>query len=280
MKQWKTEELLQNFYDITGVKIALFDSRFHCVAAVGNSAGYCHFLHRSRKCLDACMQSDMEAFRHVRASCEAYVYRCPFGLLEAIAPVVINEEARAYLIIGPVADPHKENDGEIIARAQKMTPEWSEDTLRTMLAGMSRYTEGSVISLCDMLTVFAAYFENSTQLLPTEKTIGQMVKSYIVRNLSKKITLSELSLHTHCSTVTLTEHFKREYGITIMQYLLKKRMQLAEQLLTDNALSITDISAKCGFTDVEYFSRCFKQTHGLPPSEWRQAQIDGQKNNG
>ena len=276
MKQWKAEELLQNFYDITGVKVALFDSRFHCVAAVGHSEGYCHYLHRSRKCLDACMQSDMDAFRHVRDSGEPYVYKCPFGLFEAIAPVVINEEVRAYLIIGPVAEPGKECDNTLIRCAQKMTPEWSEDTLRAKLAGMVRHTEPEVCALSDTLTVYAAYFENSTQLLPNEKTIGQMVKSYVVQNLSKKITLSELSLHTHCSTVTLTEHFKREYGITIMQYLLKKRMQLAEQLLTDNVFSVTDISIKCGFSDVEYFSRCFKQTHGVPPSEWRQKQINGQ----
>lgn len=275
MKQWKAEELLQNFYEITGVKVALFDSRFHCVAAAGHSEGYCHFLHRSRKCLDACMQSDIDAFRHVRENGEPYVYKCPFGLFEAISPVVINEEVRAYLIIGPVAEPGKDSDSHLIKCAKRMTPEWTEETLRAKLADMVRYTEEEVCALCDTLTVFAAYFENSTQLLPNEKTIGQMVKSYIVQNLSKKITLSELSLHTHCSTVTLTEHFKREYGITIMQYLLKKRMQLAEQLLTDNAFSVTDISTKCGFSDVEYFSRCFKQTHGVPPSEWRQKQLDG-----
>lgn len=270
MKQWKAEELLQNFYEISGVKVALFDSRFHCVAVAGHSEGYCHFLHRSRKCLDACMQSDIDAFRYVREHGEPYVYRCPFGLFEAIAPVVMNEEVRAYLIIGPVAEPTKNSDAKLIACAQKITPEWSAETLRAQLSHTVRHTEKEVLALCDALTVYAAYFENSTQLLPNEKTIGQMVKSYIVRNLSKKITLSDLSLHTHCSTVTLTEHFRREYGITIMQYLLKKRMQLAEQLLTDNVFSITDISVKCGFSDVEYFSRCFKQTHGVPPSEWRQ----------
>ena len=275
MKQWKAEELLQNFYEVSGVKVALFDSRFHCVAVAGHSEGYCHFLHRSRKCLDTCMQSDIDAFRHVRDTGEPYVYKCPFGLFEAIAPVSINEEVRAYLIIGPVAEPTKDQDGKLIEYAQRMTPEWSAESLRSKLSCMVRYTEQEILSLCDALTVYAAYFENSTQLLPNEKTIGQMVKSYIVRNLSKKITLSELSLHTHCSTVTLTEHFRREYGITIMQYLLKKRMQLAEQLLTDNVFSITDISVKCGFSDVEYFSRCFKQTHGIPPSEWRQAQLEG-----
>ena len=276
MKQWKAEELLQNFYEISGVKVALFDSRLHCVAVAGQSEGYCHFLHSSRKCLDVCMQSDFDAFRHVREHGEPYVYKCPFGLFEAIAPITVNEEVRAYLIIGPVAEPTEDSDGKLIESARKITPEWNEEALRARLSHTVRYTEQEMIALCNALSVYAAYFEAGTQLLNSEKSIGQMVKSYIVRNISKKITLSDLSLHTHCSTVTLTEHFKREYGITIMQYLLKKRMQLAEQLLTDNRLSVTDISLQCGFSDVEYFSRCFKQTHGISPSEWRQKQINEQ----
>ncbi|MBE6601367.1 MAG: helix-turn-helix domain-containing protein [Ruminococcaceae bacterium] len=278
MKQWKTEELLQNFYAISGVKVALFDSRFHCVAVAGQNEGYCHFLHRSRHCLDTCMQSDIDAFRHVRETGKPYVYKCPFGLFEAIAPVMINEEVRAYLILGPVAEPTKDGDRDLLDCAKRISPEWSEEILRAKLKKMIRLHEKEVYALCDALTVYAAYFENSTQLLSNEKTIGQMVKSYVVHNISKKITLSELSLHAHCSTVTLTEHFRREYGMTIMQYVLKKRMQLAEQLLIDNVLSITDISIKCGFSDVEYFSRCFKDTHGLPPSEWRGKQTDEQKN--
>ena len=273
MVQWKAEELLQNFYATTGVKIALFDSRFHCVAVAGQSDGYCHYLHRSRKCLDTCMQSGLDAFHHVKESGEPYVYKCPFGLYEAIAPITVNEEVRAYLIIGPVAEPIRDGDRRLIDAAKRITPEWNDDTLRSWLGKTVRCTEQQVRDLCNALTVYAAYFENSNRLLSNEKSIGQTVKAYIVRNLSKKITLAELSLHAHCSTVTLTEHFRREYGMTIMQYLLKKRMQLAEQLLNDNILSITDISARCGFADVEYFSRCFKGMHGLPPSEWRQRRI-------
>jgi AraC-like DNA-binding protein len=149
---------------------------------------------------------------------------------------------------------------------------FTESKMPAKLADMVRYTEEEVCALCDTLTVFAAYFENSTQLLPNEKTIGQMVKSYIVQNLSKKITLSELSLHTHCSTVTLTEHFKDEYGITIMDYVMKKRMEKARRLLANSELSIREVAEECGFSDNEYFSRCFKEWHGAAPTVWKKKQ--------
>jgi AraC-like DNA-binding protein len=57
-----------------------------------------------------------------------------------------------------------------------------------------------------------------------------------------------------------------------MQYVLKKRMQMAEGILSDpNAsFTVTEIADRCGFPDVEYFSKKFKETHGISPSLWRQ----------
>ena len=95
------------------------------------------------------------------------------------------------------------------------------------------------------------------------------VKAYVKNNLSKKITLSELSWKLHCSTVTLTEHFKKEFGITIMEYVTQKRMDKAKRLLENSDLSVREISEACGFSDIEYFSRSFKGIYKMSPSAWR-----------
>ena len=96
-----------------------------------------------------------------------------------------------------------------------------------------------------------------------------MIKRYIKNNLTEKITLSDIAWHLHCSTVTLTEHFKKEFGITIMEYVTKKRMQLAERLLITTDKTLGEIALMSGFSDVEYFSRVFKRYHSTPPGEWR-----------
>jgi AraC-like DNA-binding protein len=56
-----------------------------------------------------------------------------------------------------------------------------------------------------------------------------------------------------------------------MQYVLKKRMQQAQGMLSDPncPLTVTEIADRCGFPDVEYFSKRFKETHGVPPTVWR-----------
>ena len=71
-------------------------------------------------------------------------------------------------------------------------------------------------------------------------------------------------------TVTLTEHFKKEFGMTITEYILQKRMKKAAQMLSnDGDISIKEVSEACGFADIEYFSRSFKQYYGASPSTYR-----------
>ena len=67
--------------------------------------------------------------------------------------------------------------------------------------------------------------------------------------------------------------FKKEFGITIMEYVMKKKMQRAEQLLLNSDMSIREVSEACGFPSIEYFSRSFKKHAGLSPYAWRSANV-------
>lgn len=61
--------------------------------------------------------------------------------------------------------------------------------------------------------------------------------------------------------------FKNEYGCTPQHFLIKNRIELAAQLLRENA-KVSEVSLMVGFTDVYYFSRVFKLETGLSPSAW------------
>lgn len=60
-------------------------------------------------------------------------------------------------------------------------------------------------------------------------------------------------MHLHCSTVTLTEHFRREFGMTIFTYLNNKRLGQAERLLTETEMSISEVAEESGFADANLF---------------------------
>ena len=121
----------------------------------------------------------------------------------------------------------------------------------------------------NFLSLLASHLSANRLVSSSRQTLGYLIKQYVRKNLKKKITLSDISQRLHCSTVTLTENFRREFDMTIMQYVQEERMKLARELLSNTSLSITDIADRCGFPDVEYFSRCFKKKEGVSPSEWR-----------
>jgi AraC-like DNA-binding protein len=150
-------------------------------------------------------------------------------------------------------------------------PEVSEDSLIEGSDGLVRINKEELSAIDRYLSLLAEHIGSHHMLRSDRQTLGHLIQQYVKKNLSHKITLTDISRRLHCSTVTLTESFRREFGGTIMQYVLEERMKLARQLLSSTDQSIGIIADRCGFPDVEYFSRCFKQKEGISPSEWRRS---------
>ena len=120
-----------------------------------------------------------------------------------------------------------------------------------------------------ILSLIAEEIARSDLFEDAPPSIAKQTKDYIRAHLADKITLADLSWHLHCSTVTVTEHFRKEFGISVMEYVMKKRLAQAEKLLRETDHSIKEVAALSGFPDTEYFSRCFKKMHGCPPGQWK-----------
>ena len=71
------------------------------------------------------------------------------------------------------------------------------------------------------------------------------------------------------SPSSLQRAFLQHTGMSPKQYIIKKRMNKALQLLSENRMSVKEIAFLCGFCDEKYFSRVFRGRYGYPPSEYR-----------
>ena len=94
---------------------------------------------------------------------------------------------------------------------------------------------------------------------------------YMETNYSSRITLEELAEHVHLHPNYLCAVFKRNSGQTPFAYLNALRIHKARALLTKGHLSITQVAEQVGFSDIDHFSRTFKQITGIPPSAYRKA---------
>ena len=272
MKSFDLKELLQCFFQLTRVSIAAYDAKRRCIYNMIDSIAYCSRLHRSSKCLNCCIASDDEAFRVVRQTGEPYFYTCPFGLYEAILPVRSGEEIVGYLFLGATVECDVVRDDEELLRiAISKCKDLDVEALREAAKELEHCERADRERLIKTATVFLHYIEQNCLSSFRSESISRGVCSYIKKHLDQKITLRKLSKELHCCTVTLTEHFRKEMGVSIMQYVAAERAKRAMRLLAESDLSISEVAEACGYQDAEYFSKCFRRQTDTTPSAWRAA---------
>jgi AraC-like DNA-binding protein len=264
------DALLGDFYTVTNMEISILSANFHTVSVKREAGkGYCSLLHTAVETLDTCKASDIENLTKAKKTASPILYTCPFGMTEAILPILRNDSIIAYIIC---AMGIRENDADsVAARASAVTSRITEDELCRVIAETRHLSEEEALAYFRMLKILAEHLAKDPSVTDSEESIGNLIKYYVRDNLGGKLTLSDIAKSLHCSTVTLTEHFKAEFGITIMEYATKKRMELAEKLLLATDEPLREIASMTGFSDVEYFSRTFKKHHGISPAAWRQS---------
>lgn len=97
----------------------------------------------------------------------------------------------------------------------------------------------------------------------------QAVISLIQRDLSRKVTLSEMAQAVNLSAEHLRRLFKSEIGMTPIQYQKKLRLLEARRLLESTFLNVQEIMVRVGLSDDSHFVRDFKKLYGLTPAQYR-----------
>lgn len=94
-------------------------------------------------------------------------------------------------------------------------------------------------------------------------------KNYIENSLNKQITVYDVADAISIHDRYLYTLFIRYEGISPKEYILKRKIETAQDLLENTGLSVMEVSAASGFPDVYSFSRMFKAKTGCSPTEFR-----------
>ncbi|MEM8737970.1 MAG: AraC family transcriptional regulator [Planctomycetota bacterium] len=98
------------------------------------------------------------------------------------------------------------------------------------------------------------------------------VREYIEARLAEDVTLEDLADAACLSVFHFLRKFKRTFGQTPHQYLMRRRVERAKVLLRDRAFAergIAPIAYACGFSDQSHLCRYFKRVVGVTPARWR-----------
>lgn len=109
---------------------------------------------------------------------------------------------------------------------------------------------------------------------PTEKQLLEPVLEHLQQHLTDpELDISSLAPLAGVSKVYLRRIFKKQYGVPPAGFVIRRRLQLARQLLEEN-LTVAQVAAAVGYRDPLYFSRLFKKQLGLSPTEYRRKHRD------
>lgn len=113
--------------------------------------------------------------------------------------------------------------------------------------------------------------------VPTDPQLGSgnrqcaAVKRYIDLHFKESLTLEQLSQEAHMNKYYLAHAFKREYGVSPINYMTSRRIEESKYLLAETDLSMSQIAQLLGFSSLSYFSQVFRRTQSITPMEYRQS---------
>lgn len=110
----------------------------------------------------------------------------------------------------------------------------------------------------------------SEQQSENKPSLVETVKQMIKDNLAIEMSREELAQKVFVNPDYLSRLFKKETGMSLSEYMIQKRLMLAQQLLEATDLSIVEISGRTGFSYSSYFVRIFKKKIGITPQQYRE----------
>ena len=102
---------------------------------------------------------------------------------------------------------------------------------------------------------------------------SRRVMEYIESNLDKAIRNDELAGIVHLSRSHFCRAFHNSTGNPPHEYIIRRRIERAQQLMVSTRTPLNQIALECGLVDQAHLARLFRRVVGVTPASWRRSQV-------
>ena len=138
----------------------------------------------------------------------------------------------------------------------------------------SHMTAGSLLEIHELLESYikkCCVQVKETLSANRQEVAVHLVQGYIEEHLKdRNLSVESAAELVHFSVSYLREIFKDVTGESFNEYLIRKRMEKAGELLRKTSMKIADIAERCGYDNQRYFSSSFKKFYGCTPTEFKE----------
>jgi AraC-like DNA-binding protein len=266
---WRTFGVNPALVSMDGRRVVIFDPE-------ARAQPFCRALNEFAAGRELCAMCDQTRFLEARRDGQAVRYRCHAGLREFIIPVIREGHTIALLQCGQVHD------------RRPSLAEWRQARKSLLSAGIpaarleKHFRANRVLpadrqsDLLDLLELIAARLAHADErhLRPargqTQAVLGRAM-TYVEAHLADRLSVGAIARAANSSTRTLMRLFRKEVGITIVDFILRRRIARARRLLQQDDRTCAEIAFECGFGSVQHFNRIFRRLERVSPTQWRAA---------
>jgi AraC-like DNA-binding protein len=109
---------------------------------------------------------------------------------------------------------------------------------------------------------------------------ARRVSAFIEANIEQRMTAGDAARVVNLSTSHFSRAFKRSFGQTVHGFIMRKRIERAQQLMLSTSDELSSIAISCGLSDQSHLTRWFRRVVGETPGSWRRAAACGTRNGG
>jgi AraC-like DNA-binding protein len=106
---------------------------------------------------------------------------------------------------------------------------------------------------------------------PRADSVSERVREFVERNYAQQISLRDVAAAVGYSPCHLTATFRQATGTPVTAWIIKRRIQAAQQLLGEANVDVATACERVGFSDLCYFTRQFSRHVGVTPGRFRSA---------
>lgn len=267
----KINRMLKDFYNATGINMDLLRDDF---TFVGNRSfwekkRYCKAIQSTDSGKKACLSSDACLLKRSQSSKKIEMHICHGGLVDVSVPVLYNDVIIGYLIFGQI----KTDTDFSLAQDYLAEIGLDKNQMQKYYSELSVFSLEQIESVSNIAQMLVKHILLENMLKPNFDESISKALCYINDNLQNTLTIQDISKNANISKSALYRNFHSHFGRTVSEYINKKRIEKAIELLAEGKLTIEEIACRSGFSGGSYFSKMFKKEKGISPLKFKKEEL-------